>query len=177
MEAGTLLCRHRPMKFAWFRVGFFPLVQACFVTRRHKSEDIAPPMAWRRKAWKEEALDDLERGRAMVNQTNYKCFKGITGETPKRRSGAHMGLSLICHRDCFVVLQSVQDRIYAFQSVSQLFVTRCLQGRPSSASSYSSLTALDGAMSLSLCPLLLSQAPQTFNYTIQLYCQVSVQLH
>ena len=95
-----------------------------FFTRRHKSEDSAPAISWRRKAWKEEALDDIEGGRAMVNQTSYKCFKGITGETPKRRSGPHMGLFLISHRDYC----TVSSGWYLCVPVClRLFGTRCLE--------------------------------------------------
>ena len=44
--------------------------------------DITPSIAWRREAWKEEALDDLpskdERERAIVNQTNIGTVSNAT---------------------------------------------------------------------------------------------------
>ena len=47
----------------------------------HKDEVITPSIAWRREAWKEEALDDLpwkdERG-AVVNQTNIGTVSKAT---------------------------------------------------------------------------------------------------
>ena len=48
---------------------------------------------WRRKARKEEALDDLpwkdERGYRQSDE-HWNCFKGDVGKTFERRGGAHM---------------------------------------------------------------------------------------
>ena len=58
---------------------------------------ITPSIAWRREAWKEEALDDLpwkdERGHRQSDE-HWNCFKGnVGGGTFERRGGAHMGSS------------------------------------------------------------------------------------
>ena len=46
---------------------------ACDTTCGHKAKDITPLIAWRREAWKEEALDDVlrkdERGPSSIRQT------------------------------------------------------------------------------------------------------------
>ena len=57
---------------------------------------MTPSIAWRREAWKEEALDDLPlKGREGHRQSDkhWNCFKGNAGETSERRGGAHMGFS------------------------------------------------------------------------------------
>ena len=62
----------------------------------HKASDITPSIAWRREAWKEEALDDLpERTRESHRQSDEQLnrFKGGVGETSERRGEAHMGFS------------------------------------------------------------------------------------
>ena len=46
-----------------------------------KAKDITPTIAWRREAWKEEAVDDLPlkgRKRAIVNQTNIGTVSKAT---------------------------------------------------------------------------------------------------
>ena len=45
-------------------------------------------MAWRREAWKEEALDDLPCESAIVSQTNAAIVSKATSD---RRGGAPMG--------------------------------------------------------------------------------------
>ena len=57
----------------------------------HKAKDITPSIAWRRKAWKEEALDDLpwrtREGHRQSDQ-HWNRFKGNVGGTSERRDGA-----------------------------------------------------------------------------------------
>ena len=61
----------------------------------HKAKDITSSIAWRREAWKEEALDDLPlKGRERAgtdNRTNIGT--GDIGTISERRGGAHMGFS------------------------------------------------------------------------------------
>ena len=46
---------------------------AWYTTCGHKAKDITPSIAWKREAWKEEALDDLpwkdERGPSLIRRT------------------------------------------------------------------------------------------------------------
>ena len=48
----------------------------------HEAKDITPSIAWRREAWKEEALDDLpskdERGPSLLKQTNIGTVSKAT---------------------------------------------------------------------------------------------------
>ena len=57
---------------------------------------MTPSIAWRREAWKEEALDNLflkdERGPSSIRRA-LELFQRQNGETSERRDGAHMGFS------------------------------------------------------------------------------------
>ena len=61
--------------------------EAWDTTCGHKAKDITPSIAWRREAWKEEALDDFPlkgRERAIVSQANIGTVsKAILGK-PQR---------------------------------------------------------------------------------------------
>ena len=68
--------------------------EAWDTTCGHKAKDITPLIAWRREAWKEEALDGLpwkNRERHRQSDEHFNRFKGNIGETSERRGGAHMG--------------------------------------------------------------------------------------
>ena len=61
---------------------------------RYKAKGITPSIAWRREAWKEEALDDLpskDEKRAIVMQSDehWNRLRGNVGETSERRDRAH----------------------------------------------------------------------------------------
>ena len=62
----------------------------------HTAKDISPSIAWRREAWKEEALDDLpskdERGPSSIRRIWHR-FKSNVGETSEWWGGAHKGFS------------------------------------------------------------------------------------
>ena len=77
-----------------YRHAASPAMEAINTTCRHTAKDVTPPIAWRREALKEEALNDLpwqdERGLSSVRRT---FFKGNVGETSERQCGAHMGFS------------------------------------------------------------------------------------
>ena len=64
-------------------------------TEGPQDEDITPLIAWRREAWKEEALDDLPwkdtRDGHRQSDEHWNSFKGNVGETSERRGGAYMG--------------------------------------------------------------------------------------
>ena len=75
-------------------------------TCRHKAKDVTPSLAWRREAWKEEALERWER--AIVNQTHIRttlakerkkennnkkhnyALHPVSQYDTERRGGAHM---------------------------------------------------------------------------------------
>ena len=59
-----------------------------------KAKDITPQIPWMREAHKEPALDYLsQKGqtRAILKPTNIEAALEATGETSKRKDGAHMG--------------------------------------------------------------------------------------
>ena len=68
--------------------------EAWDTTCRHKAKDITPPIAWRREAWKEEALDDLpwkdERGPSSIRRNIGTVSKATLGELLRE---ARMGFS------------------------------------------------------------------------------------
>ena len=63
----------------------------------HKARRITPSIAWRREAWKEEALDDLpwqdERGPSSVRRILEPFQRQRWGKTSEKRGGAHTGFS------------------------------------------------------------------------------------
>ena len=63
-------------------------------TRGHNAKDMTPSIAWSRKAWKEEALDNFhERTKEDHRHEHWNRFKVNIRETSERRGGAHVGFS------------------------------------------------------------------------------------
>ena len=75
-----------------YRHAASPAMEAINTTCRHTAKDVTPPIAWRREALKEEALDNLswkgERG-----PSDEQTVSKVTLWKLLRQGGAHMGFT------------------------------------------------------------------------------------